>query len=50
MEKFNIHWLWFVLAIAALAAGVMAKAMAALFYLLAVALAIVGIVMLVRRM
>ncbi|HEX8986862.1 MAG TPA: hypothetical protein VF816_02795 [Rhodocyclaceae bacterium] len=49
MEKFSASWLWFALAIGALAAAVAAQGMAALFYVLALALIIVGIVFLVKQ-
>lgn len=48
MEKFKI-WTWFGLAIAALAAAVVAKGLAALFVLLAVAFVVAGIYFALRN-
>lgn len=49
MDKFNLGWLWFVLAIAALATAVAAKAMAALFYVAAIVFLGVGIWFLLKK-
>jgi hypothetical protein len=49
MNGSKLSWLWFALAIGALAAAVAAKAMSALFYLLAIAFLVAGIWFVLRR-
>jgi hypothetical protein len=49
MDKFNVSWVWFALAIAALVTAVVAKGMAALFFVLAIVCLVAGIFFVIRR-
>lgn len=49
MEKLGPHWIWFFLAVAALAAAVVAQGLAAAFYVAAVVFLGAGIWFLIRR-
>ncbi len=49
MAKFDLHWIWFVLAVAALVAAVLAQGLVAAFYVAAVVSLCAGIWLLLRK-